>query len=82
MYRRGLLPGLLPIAIAAIAVIASPVLAEKVDLSSEQLWEVATHVVTGKVTGIYAKRETDGDWRYTHLVAESLESWSENCRTV
>jgi hypothetical protein len=44
--------------------------AEKVDLDPAELHKTATHVVTGQVLGIYERRETAGDWRYTHCVAE------------
>jgi len=49
---------------------ALPLRAEKVPLSPEELRSTATHVVVGKVTAVYARTETSGDWKYTHYVAE------------
>jgi hypothetical protein len=49
---------------------ALPVRAEKVDLSPEELRKTATHVVVGQVTAVYSRVETNGDWRYTHHIAE------------
>jgi hypothetical protein len=58
------------LALAASLVLVCPVRAEKVNLSPEQLRRTATHVVTGQVTAVYARTETEGDWKYTRYVAE------------
>ncbi|HKA06287.1 MAG TPA: hypothetical protein VKD71_03455 [Gemmataceae bacterium] len=47
-----------------------PARAEKVPLSPEELRSTATHVVVGKVTAVYTRTETSGDWKYTHYIAE------------
>src|SRR5262249_2903614 len=44
--------------------------AEKVDMTAEELRDTATHVIVGKVTGIYERKEDAGDWKYTKYVAE------------
>lgn len=54
-----------------LVILATPLLAEKVDMSAERLLKTATHVVTGQVTGIYERTETKGDWSYTRYVAET-----------
>ena len=51
-------------------VLASPLRAEKVSMSPEELLKTATHVITGQVTAIYQRTETAGDWKYTKYVAE------------
>ena len=65
MVRRGL-----PFGLLVLVAFGSPLSAEKIDLTPKQLWEVATHVVAGKVTSVYAKRETGGNWQYTRYLAE------------
>ena len=58
--------------LALVAVVLSPstARAEKAPLSPEELRKTATHVVVGKVTAIYTRTETAGDWQYTLYVAE------------
>jgi hypothetical protein len=51
--------------------------AEKVDMTAEELRETATHVIVGKVTAIYERKEEAGDWKYTHYVAEMKIEKSE-----
>lgn len=58
------------IALLATIALASPLRAEKEDISPERLRETATHVITGQVMAIYASDETAGDWKYTRYVAE------------
>jgi hypothetical protein len=58
------------LAVAASVVLVCAVRAEKVNMSPEQLRKTATHVVTGQVTAVYARTETEGDWKYTRYVAE------------
>jgi hypothetical protein len=48
----------------------SPLVAEKVDMSPEQLRKTATHVVKGKVQAIYSRVETDANWKTTRWLAE------------
>lgn len=48
----------------------SVVRAEKVDMSPAQLRETATHVIVGTVGRVYTEEEQEGDWLYTHFVAE------------
>src|SRR5262245_58699424 len=43
---------------------------EKVPLSPEELRNTATHVVIGKVQGIFTRTTDEGDWRVTRYVAE------------
>lgn len=49
---------------------AHPARAEKAPMSPEELLKKATHVVTGKVAAVYSRAAKDGDWQYTHYVAE------------
>jgi hypothetical protein len=55
---------------AVSVVLTVPVRAEKIDMSPEELRKTATHVLTGRVTAVYDRTETAGDWKYTHYVAE------------
>ena len=52
------------------AALVLPARAEKVPLSPEELRKTATHIVAGRVTAVYERPETAGDWQYTHYVAE------------
>jgi len=61
---------LLIVPIATALATALPARAEKVPLSPEELRSTATHVVVGKVTAVYTRAETSGDWKYTHYLAE------------
>jgi len=45
-------------------------LAEKVNMSPEQLRKTATHVVTGQVAAIYERTVRDQNWETTYYVAE------------
>jgi hypothetical protein len=47
-----------------------PAVAEKVDLSPEQLRKTATHVVVGEVVAVFERTDTDGSWKRTRHVAE------------
>jgi len=47
-----------------------PAVAEKVDLSPEQLRKTATHVVVGEVLAVYERTDQDGSWKRTRHVAE------------
>lgn len=58
------------IALFATIALASPLRAEKEDITPSQLRETATHVITGQVIAIYARDETVGEWKYTRYVAE------------
>jgi hypothetical protein len=64
-------------ALALLATLVVPALAEKVDMSPDDLRSTATHVIVGKVSAIYARTESGGDWRYTHYVAEARVLASE-----
>jgi hypothetical protein len=44
--------------------------AEKVPLSSEELRELATHVVVGHVQQVFTRSEKQGPWQYTRYLAE------------
>jgi hypothetical protein len=65
MIRNSLL-----FAVVTLAALVTPLRAEKVDMSPEELRETATHVVKGQVTAVYERTETTGDWKYTKYVAE------------
>jgi hypothetical protein len=56
-------------AVIALA-IASLASAEKINLTPAQLRETATHVVVADVRAIYTRKESKGDWLYTHYLAE------------
>lgn len=56
--------------VATLLFLTTLVYAEKVNLSSEQLEKIATHVVDGKVLAIYVRKQADANWKYTHYVAE------------
>jgi hypothetical protein len=54
----------------AVAVALAPAaFAEKANLSPQRLRDTATHVIRGRVTAVYTRTETDGNWRYTRYVA-------------
>jgi hypothetical protein len=57
-------------AVVASAALATPLRAEKVEMSPEELRKTATHVITGQVTAVYERTEAAGDWKYTRYVAE------------
>ena len=57
------------VALAALAV-AGTTRAEKAPLSPEELRKTATHIVVGQVAAVYSRTETNGDWKYTHYLAE------------
>ena len=57
-------------AAAILAGFAPPLRAEIAPKSPEQMHKMATHVVTGKVTGIYTSTSRQGDYQRTHYVAE------------
>ena len=57
-------------AVIASVALATPLRAEKINMSPEQLRETSTHVITGQVTTVYDRIETTGDWKYTKYVAE------------
>ena len=61
----------------AIVSLATTAFAEKASMSPKQLYDTATHVVVGKVLGIYKRIETKGDWKYTHYIAEIRVERSE-----
>jgi hypothetical protein len=44
--------------------------AEKANMTPQMLRETATHVVVGEVRSIYARKSSEGDWRYVRYVAE------------
>lgn len=69
-------------AVVASAVLAIPLRAEKVDMSSEELRDTATHVITGKVIAVYERTETEGDWKYTKYVAEIRVEECEKGNTI
>jgi hypothetical protein len=56
--------------LVAACVLTHSLRAEKEDLSADELKETATHVIVGKVTGIYERKEEAGEWKYTRFVAE------------
>jgi hypothetical protein len=57
-------------AVVTSAALVTPLRAEKVNMSPEELRKTATHVITGQVTAVYERTETTGDWKYTKYVAE------------
>jgi hypothetical protein len=65
MYRTMTL-----VATASMALLGASARAEKVNMSPADLQSTATHVVVGKVNAIYERTAVDGDWNYTHYVAE------------
>jgi hypothetical protein len=62
--------GVLALVVFMFTSVARLSLAEKVDLSNEQLFETATHVIDGHVLAIYSYQEESGDWQITRYVAE------------
>ncbi len=54
------------------ALVSGALAREKADLSPENLKEIATHVITGKVGDIYTMTTSEDDWKYTRHVAEVL----------
>jgi hypothetical protein len=57
-------------AVVVPAALLARALAEKVNMSPEELRKTATHVVTGPVLAIYERTRTEGDFRVTRYVAE------------
>jgi hypothetical protein len=57
-------------ALAGLCLGATTARAEKVPLSPDQLKATATHVVRGEVVAVYERAAREGDWQYTHFVAE------------
>jgi len=57
-------------AVITSAALVTPLRAEKIDMSPEELRKTATHVITGQVTAVYQRTETASDWKYTKYVAE------------
>jgi hypothetical protein len=47
-----------------------PAVAEKVDMTPEELQKTATHIVVGRAEQIFARTEKGKDYEYTHYVAE------------
>ena len=56
--------------VIASATFVSATRAEKVDMSLEELADTATRIITGKVVAVYQRTEADGNYKYTHYVAE------------
>ena len=50
--------------------LAVPSWAEKINLPSKELRDIATHIVSGKATAIYKRTENKQGWNYTHYVVE------------
>lgn len=65
-----LLPVACALALIAASSAAAPLAPEKRDLSKEELASTATHVVVGTVQQIWTRAEEQGNWDYTHYVAE------------
>jgi hypothetical protein len=59
-----------PALLAALLLAATPARAERAPRTPEQLWEAASHVVTGRVIAVYERKETREKWKYTWYVAE------------
>jgi hypothetical protein len=57
-------------ALLALAVGATRVSAEKVDMPPNALAKTATHVVVGKVKAVYERTTSEGSYRYKRYVAE------------
>ena len=53
-----------------VATVAATARADKPSSSPAELRATATHVVVGKVVGVYGRIETEGDWKYTRYLAE------------
>ncbi|MEC9093563.1 MAG: hypothetical protein VX438_12700 [Planctomycetota bacterium] len=64
----------LPIAFWAVCLFAllgsSEAQADKRPYSQQELEKVATHIVVGKVQAIYSRKERQGFYEYTRLIAE------------
>ncbi len=58
------------ITVLACVVVALPLRAEIIPKTAEEMREMATHVVQGKVKGVYASSGKAGDYQQTHYVAE------------
>ncbi len=58
------------VVLAAVAALAPALASEKVDMTPEQLSDVATHVVVGRVTAIYQREESQDGYDYTRYLAE------------
>ncbi|MHC4816456.1 MAG: hypothetical protein ACYTF8_00150 [Planctomycetota bacterium] len=56
--------------VLGVGLLTLAVSAEKADMPRAGLLKKATHVVVGKVTAVYARKSTEGRWRYTRHVAE------------
>lgn len=72
MNKRSLIIGLT----AAIAM-ATTLWAVGPKLTPQQMHEMATHVITGKVDAIYKRTAQQGDWEYTYYLAEISVNDSE-----
>jgi hypothetical protein len=58
------------VTLVAMMIFVNNVRAEKAGYSLDQLREVATHIVVGKVIAIYKRTTTDNEHEYTNYVAE------------
>lgn len=56
--------------LAALMMLPAAASAEKVDMTPAELRKTATDVVVGVPTAIYHLVQREGDWQYTHYVAE------------
>jgi hypothetical protein len=52
------------------AILASPILAEKINMSPVELRRTATHVIVGTVVRVYERNQTTKEQKFTHYVAE------------
>src|SRR5262245_6777767 len=66
----GVSPMLRIVAILACVGVALPLRAEIVPKTAEEMREMATHVVQGRVKGVYTSSAKAGDYQQTHYVAE------------
>src|SRR5436190_23122616 len=53
-----------------VSVVLASVRAEKVAMTVEEMKGMATHIITGKVQGIYQNTTVSGGYKRTHYVAE------------
>jgi hypothetical protein len=58
------------VSVLFLTVVPFVVRAEKVDLPPAGLRKVSTHIVVGKVLGIYERQRRAGKWMVTHYLAE------------
>src|SRR5688572_18537506 len=65
-----MITGRLATFLSILAAIVCSAHAEKVNMSSKQLRDTATHVVTATVAQIYERQETSPKWATTYYVAE------------